>query len=456
MAEQRVQTDTQTSDALTEGDLTKDSVVDELREEMAIIVSQDEMGSAENAYNSLRAFFASHPTFRNKQPRYYKAWQEILTQATWVLLPGLTQEQAVDLFRTSLPYALRNADYDLRRKLEALLIKQITLEARDELRGKLRKAMLTCEDDLTGSAIKREEQLVAGSVMNWIDDYNRFVGAGLDPTETLQKTEYFVRNQSFRALSKLDRDVVRRCIDLYEYLKLSSDNPLAFEMNIPAVVEGQEGVIRYGRFEPLDQHIIATYRMMLREIQALEEKGGVTQDAARDIRTEIGRSLAQHKELLTNIHRAEQELLRRTRAESAPLLDLLFDAQAAPLAKAGALMALARMSALDELFGDARAGLFMEQHVLIELKVEGADTAGLQQDFKNRGFTPEYRMEFLKYLLLSLTTREDDAAMIFQQMVNLVGGRMQQDLLPLYYYDVTQRQYRFRSGTWKEHKLVSA
>jgi hypothetical protein len=86
-----------------------------------------------------------------------------------------------------------------------------------------------------------------------------------------------------------------------------------------------------------------------------------------------------------------------------------------------------------------------------------ADAGVLKRDFTNKGFSPVYKKELLKYVLMQATEgKEGDAAMIYQSLVNLAGGEHLTRLLRLSFYDMQARGYRFVESAVKNGALENA
>ncbi|MFA6512248.1 MAG: hypothetical protein WCV86_03950 [Patescibacteria group bacterium] len=448
---------------VTDKALEDENILRELKESMDDILLFDDVVTAEKAMVNLETFFSEYKNFRNKNPQLYARYQDILTLARWVSLAALNDDKVVRLFHEDLPIILRHGEYDIFNKLDLLLIKQSTLERRDEIRGKLRQAMITSEADLTTAAIKKQESLVAGTVGGWINDYNAFVGAEKKQIDSMKRTTYFVQSPTLPKISENEKILVRRMLDIYEYLKLSSGDLIGFEEKIPIDDEGTEGWVYRGSFQPIDKNIVNEYRALMRSIQEDVQRTASSGEAATgaeqgNIQKEIIAAQQKYQKLLMAVHNEEKQLIKEAEGKTDMLFDILFDEnlKASSMKKVGALVACARMTALDELFQDARAALYVESHVLPHILEGKVSTKALQEDFKRKKFSPAYKKELLKALLQDALKKEEDAAMLYQQIVNLAGDKDQADLLGGSFYNVSLHQYSFQASAWRDDGLVNA
>lgn len=450
---------------VTEKELQDENTFRELKESMDEILLFDDVVSAEKAMVNLDAFFDEYKNFRNVSPQYYARYQEILTLAKWASLPALNDEKAVRLFGESLPAILYREEYDILNKLDILLIKQTTLERRDEIRGKLRKAMIESEAVLTESGIHAANGLASGTVGGWIHDYNAYVGASTKQIDTMKRTSYFVQSATFPKLPEREKAAVRLLLDVYEYLKLSSGDLRGFEQQVPVDDEGRQGWVYRGQFEPIDKNTVGEYRALMRSIQTAVQQGAApargepaTAEQEKNIRKEITNVQQKYQQLLTDVHTEEQQLAKDADGKTDLLLNTLFDKnlKATPMQKVGALLAFSRMAALDELFRDARTALYIEQNILPRIAEKNIPLDALRKDFVRQTFSAVYRKEALKGLLMDALGKEEDAAMLYQQIVNLAGGKNQQELLSGSFYDLSQHRYRFQESAWEDGTLVKA
>lgn len=440
---------------VTAEQLTNDTVADDIREGVNRALLEDDMQTALSVIRNLEEFFEENADFRKTAPRYFALYQDVLRKAKWIALQTLSNEEAARLFHDHLPEVLLNPDYDLMRKLDALLIRQVMLDERTELRGVLRKAIVTSDAELTESAIRRGDGLVPGTLKNWIEDFHSFLQTPASgESDSIKRTEYLVKSATFPRLPEGEKAAVRRLVGLYEYLKLPSDSFEGHEEPIPVDEGDRVGTIFHGRFEPIDQKLVADFRKMIAELDALERQGAVTPEEFRTAKQEVAGALKKNQALLARVNKEEQKFLKEATGNSRVLLDAIFKEKGAA---AGALMALARMGALKELFADARAEDFVTRVVLPKLSVHGAETEALKADFAKQKLSPVYQKELLRALLSGSTGENaNDAAMLFQHIVNLAGSKGMKELLPLAYYDMQAREYRFVESRWNGSALVNA
>ena len=129
------------------------------------------------------------------------------------------------------------------------MVRLILLDDRDELKQKCRNRLLGNEKTITTSSLDISGQHLPGTVRNVLRFYNVTVGI-TERVNTLQQTEFFSKLNTI-VLDPDEQMAIRRLIDVYEHLKLSSLTPEGLEESVSFVDGGEKRILREGRLEHL-------------------------------------------------------------------------------------------------------------------------------------------------------------------------------------------------------------
>lgn len=181
---------------------------------------------------------------------------------------------------------------DMIDRIKARLQHEAFVGDRDTLRDAWRAAMERSQQRLGGGTVLLGAEQVPATVGNWIKVYVSSIGTQRASTVSLAR--FFSQNRDIQALSPEARDVLRKIIDIFEFLKLRSED-----------LEGAEGewleidnqgfvkVIADGTVEPLFSDTV------LREYIRLAEKGELDAATLIDLKIMLPDTFGKYKAPVT-------------------------------------------------------------------------------------------------------------------------------------------------------------
>jgi len=214
----------------------------------------DEVHEASKLITSLEQVFNQAKDFKDKNYYLYVEYKKIIIRLKWQILPMLTDDEVMDLFRNHFSQIYKMPDYDFGQKLKAFLLGFIVFQDRDNFKKDLRQALLNNQEKLTGKKIIINNQEKIPTVGNWILEYNSNLGSG--EVDNIKRIRYFTNSKNIKNLDEKEKARVKTLLDLYERLKLSSFTLEGLEEDIPVDEPGHIGIIRNGVFEPFREENI--------------------------------------------------------------------------------------------------------------------------------------------------------------------------------------------------------
>jgi hypothetical protein len=185
-------------------------------------------------------------------PESLKKYLELITSLKIVAFPLLSSKEVLSLLKEKLLVAL-DSDFPLIEKIRKFLIFNFFYpEERDEFRRRIREVLLKNEEKISSSPFKKGKEVVPYTVGNLLRDYNSVFGT--ERVDKIKQAEYFVKNTA--GLNEKEKEMVRKILELYEYLKISSLTPEGYEGSIPIKEGDKLMVLREGRLETIDPKII--------------------------------------------------------------------------------------------------------------------------------------------------------------------------------------------------------
>ncbi|MFH1597920.1 MAG: hypothetical protein ABIB97_02510 [Patescibacteria group bacterium] len=213
-------------------------------------------------YRTVSAFFA-HSDFSQKYPKLYDQYREQLVVAEFAALSLLSDQEVIQLFREKARQAFTIDLYDVREELKIKLL-SIWVPKRDELKRKIKKALVENTQNISQQPIQLHDKPVKPTIGNWILSYNEVLGTEI--AEKIKLSKYFTDNPNFKNLVEDEKKIVKNILDFYEQLKHKSLSLEGLEEDVPVDDEGREGVIKQGVFEKFDAKANAEELTMYQEI----------------------------------------------------------------------------------------------------------------------------------------------------------------------------------------------
>lgn len=196
-------------------------------------------------------------------------YEDALRDVFFAALPALRENEIANfLARGNLSYILDNEDYDLLEKIKHKLSLIEVVEDRDEFRRLLRESLLRSEEILTDSPLVLEEEKKQGSVKEWLTYYLSAVGGG--KTDSVKRSE-FLTSRAILTLSEKEKKRVEKLTKLFDFLKLSSLDPEAFENELTADFGDEVWRLEEGKLERINIFQDPLYKKMETWTKALKE-----------------------------------------------------------------------------------------------------------------------------------------------------------------------------------------
>lgn len=135
----------------------------------------------------------------------YSRYKRIQALLKITAIPVLPKEEVLDLVRNNIIEGFHNElDFSERIGLKLLVLPELV---RDGFKEQVLKAM-----------ISNEQRLGLKLVKDWILDYNK--DAGAKKHNSVERTEYMIRDKSAQQLSETDKIVLRNILTLYDEMKV--------------------------------------------------------------------------------------------------------------------------------------------------------------------------------------------------------------------------------------------
>src|SRR3989338_7490352 len=361
-------------------------------------------------------------------------------------LPALSEQEVEEFLRTHATVALLHPDIDLWQKIEAKLVRIYVFEERDPFKQKLRAALAANDEPLTEVTLQEGERRVLGTVGNWTGDYQKAVGGGR--ASTLIKTTYITSSLNTKGLKDADRGKVKKLIDVYKQLKISSMEAGGIEEDYVFERNGKLEVFRKGRAEEVrdkkTEEVLA--RMKQKEFFAYPNLPLIERvERFKKDQTElIARARRAFSEPLPKEVASELEKLKTTAQSTQLISDICYDAALPGPGKGplknkalAALVLLAQRGALDMMLGQSEKWrAFYEEY----LRGQGKDAA--LEGFKIQPSAPQYAAQFLRALLIgALKMTEAESAKFASRLGNLMKSTGKPQYFGMAYFDAQLKMF---------------
>ncbi|MFA6146470.1 MAG: hypothetical protein WC697_04065 [Patescibacteria group bacterium] len=222
---------------ITEEQLQTYEFIPELQTEVDnLIFNSDEIG----AYKLLRQL---EPLLRKVtlNSDLKQQYDDLEIKLSFLTLSHLTTNEIVELFKNHFIQGLAIEDIDILEQLKRFLILYDPW-TRDEPRKLILEAIKQNNEILVVSSEKKEL-----TVMGCLNDYNQILGTGR--VNKVKQAEYFA--EKFVGLEETKKELIKKIFGIYEYLKLTSKMPEAFEEDLIFMTdEGEIQILKDGRLMP--------------------------------------------------------------------------------------------------------------------------------------------------------------------------------------------------------------
>ena len=384
------------------------------------------------------------PAYLSVELSFIEKYKRLVIKTRWVALNLLPEKEIVEMFEKYFAEMIDVPDYSAWLKLKQRLVSMLIFEERDVLKKNIIDALMRNQQKITDKNIIIEEKEFSPIIANWLKDYIRAMGIG--PLDKLKQAEYFSKSKNMAAMDISTREKIISLFNFYERARLSSLTAEGLEETIP-VPAGEladvEGVIRNGRFEPMDMKIVKEMEETLNKVfpNGRVELENLTKQE------EITKSYLGTGEEQKILEEEKEEIKKNTREDPDKLRDELHEAIALQPGKApkkekvlATLKILAETDNLDNLLSENKK--FSE--VLVSCLKEKGRTAEIE-GFKVNPGAPQYLSVFLQHILKDiLEMSENDSARFGMQLMNLFKEKGKDSkYFGLTYFDSSTGEFRW-------------
>ena len=350
-------------------DISKDEALPEWEKRAALAVVYTRTSFAYNLLVSLRQLLSRAAVAVKAKYSGVLAW---LYYAAFL---NLSKDEVVDFFRTAdLNLILQDANYgDLVGKIKGRLLLE-PLNERDQWRERI------------FNAVHENEAVIArDKIANWLKFYDSVVGVVV--AESIAVAEF--NNQAARNnnLNAIEQEILKKFLEFYEYIKLSSYDPAGFEEEIMAIDSGKAYLLSNGEQIDLEQ-VMSEYNIKpIVSARPASLRGPVP--------TVVAEVSTPWPDLPEIIQQAQDQLL----ATNGEAVKVIAEFQknlgsANVLGSAGALLLLAQLRRLDDVLSDEPSF-----RLLVAQDLEKTGQAVQKEGLAAQPNAPQFLARFLKIVL---------------------------------------------------------
>lgn len=306
---------------------------------------------------------------------FSKEYQDMISALSFVCLQSLNNDEVVELFKSKMLFALVEDDIDIQRKLHSKFITIPPFSKRDDLRKQIREALLENKERIGEIDFFVINKKVNSTIGNWLKKYNSLLGVG--SIESVEQSQFFTTDKDVKSISQTEQKLLRKLINAYEYLKLSSQSPEGLEEPVMFNIDGDRKVLKQGKWD--DVKLPINIKKIVNNLfPKEEEESKPTAYSAQEILVET------------------KNILKETSAQPDKIIDNLNDYIQKGILNSslGALLLLAQLRKLDTILSDRKD---MSLIIVEDLNKKGQDAN--VDGFKINPNAPQYLARFLKIVL---------------------------------------------------------
>lgn len=207
---------------------------------------------------------------RNSNPKEYRQIYILVIKLKFLSLNFFDDWEEIGSFlKDHLDKALELEYFDLWQKIETNLLVEENMDERDLIKRELLKKLSESNCTIVDRDSYRSKQAPLLTVADWIRDFNYIFGS--QAISTLEKTKYLANGKSIIDLKENDKKKIKKLLELYEKLKLSSNTPQGYEESIPIDINGELYIFRRGEMQPL-KNILKSPKDVIGPPKTTEEK----------------------------------------------------------------------------------------------------------------------------------------------------------------------------------------
>jgi hypothetical protein len=215
-------------------------------------IKNNEINLGFQLYQKLQQLLSLHPDLSKRDSDLFYKYQNILIQLKFLTLNFFEVDDYIDLLKNYLPLGLEKEEINVWGKIKVLLLGLISFDDRDILKKKLLGAVAGCSRKFFSDNSYSTEGMPV-KTNEWIKNF--LANLGLPPFDLLKKQEYLTNNQFVKTLKGEDKDKLRRLLDLYENLSLSSNIKEGNENTVLIEAQNHLVILEQGQTEELDKEL---------------------------------------------------------------------------------------------------------------------------------------------------------------------------------------------------------
>jgi len=222
------------------------------------MIVNDSVGEAKELIVFLSGIFSNNQQFNKINPQLFKIYQDFIVAAKYVIIFELTENEIVNLIRENFYFVLNHPEYDLDRKVKYKIRSIVGLNQRDIFKKEIRRALFKCKAILSKNKIIINGEKHNASVANWLKDY--YMTVGLEKINTLKLNEYLTSSKNIKLLSPEEKIKLKKLLDFFENLKVSSVQFPMFEETFVAILPDEEiSLMSYEKMETISPKTLKLY-----------------------------------------------------------------------------------------------------------------------------------------------------------------------------------------------------
>ena len=346
--------------------------------------------------------------------------------------PAEEKKSARNVFSKYIKGILEDGDVALKVELN---IRILTLLLSDEEGESFQKELVNTLYDnkelLTEKEIKTKNETVDPTIGNWLKDYVSFVGAE-NLVSSIKKAKYYTESKNVTSLSKEEKELVDKLLDLFVAVKNVYINANRVEL---------EDIYLFPFSHEEQKQFIDEMEAEVRKAQDQQEKVKAVDAETSSEEIDLVSLYQYLPQDRMAINKEKENLVKRTRKEYDKIADI-FANYLLKRNKYGILAAielLAETGALDTLLAkDKRYNHFITGYL------SRNNLQGLEEEFKSNPYQAKFVQYFLKFVLLErLGMKSTDGAKIAAVVGNIFQENEVMEYGQIAYLDLQDNKFKW-------------
>lgn len=222
--------------------ILEDKHIASIKDLVDYIVFHDEQAKALDLSTKLERAINSNIVDLKLQPVTWEFYKNVLLKLKFICLSALDEKEVISLIKNNFCFQFQIPDYDIIKKMDAVILNIIIAERRNSFKEETRKALLE-----NNERISPNFEIV--TVRDWLKNYVSRVG--LEGADKLARAQYLVGLKNNKNIKPIEHDHLVALFKLYDYLSIPADSPQGLSEELPIVVQGKLYIFRKGVLEPV-------------------------------------------------------------------------------------------------------------------------------------------------------------------------------------------------------------